>query len=605
MCDPTWGFWDCFFAIYLVQFILFVVGGLLVIIYLISTNAPVQVEASEDHPKNAYARKHSRSQLPKTSEAKPIVKFKELEINPFQLSPNVRVGLISFGLVFIVVGVVWAVLSELQTPLVSRRMPTPTVLPTSTVLPTAAPATATIVPPVMQNVPPVFLENVTFMNGGWNPRRVDLATAASQGIPVDYSGSLKLYDLRLRTPDDVPYGYEAQVEATANDVGEPIGKTKRAKLTPGTVKLGDLIASSFQFPNKLEAWAPQRNWSELTLTLNLYKTGIATAIQQTKTHIRLSGTGFAWFHQAPYASIVTVVYQINNGEKMVLDPRTAVSIGIPAKPGDKLTIHEIWFKSRYNDPSSSVHAEAFIWKNNNDEDSDYLISKKPMPFKLGVSNLLVGEVFQPEKIEADDTKLILTLVRIDEAGNEWVLDRYDISLMDRSPMGLVPATPVSWPEGDLLYLDFEKTEDLAGWLQTPPTLLGRSQGTAISGNYTLSVTVQTTEANTNQVMVTRDKPFQAKMIIGQVYWPEKPGVHIDWSPQFCLAPGKGCVTIPDHLGHWNTFFIDLTSMIDEDGNTLDQVKIPNFYFQGSFSSSTPGEPYTFYVDGIQIYPTTK
>ena len=66
-----------------------------------------------------------------------------------------------------------------------------------------------------------------------------------------------------------------------------------------------------------------------------------------------------------------------------------------------------------------------------------------------------------------------------------------------------------------------------------------------------------------------------------------------------------CVSIPRELEDWNTFVMDLSELTVEDTPPLNTVELPELWIQAKMEGVDKENPYTFYVDGIQLYPVRQ
>jgi hypothetical protein len=561
MCNPNWTAWECISAAYLVQMLFIGIGLVSGIISLVSRDIAATL-----------------------LNQKPFLKIKDFEFNPL-MPRKVRLGLQGAGIALVTVGVLWIAVAEIKSSLISRLN-----------RPVYSEMTISTMPAG------ISLAGLAYVSGDWNPRQIDLRTAATAGIYVNPQASFRLMDLQVTVLGEIPStSYQLQAKVFANDEKE-IGETKIVDLIPGLVNLGDVDPTNFQHATISNAWLPQKDWGKLTVVLNIIEKGQDQIIQSTKTDVLFSDQTRAWFLAPPYANLVAIVYQINDGEKSVMDLRLALVQGIPAKPGDRLRISEIWSHSLAQDSTKILFAEAYL--SSGDYDSATHAQTSSVIFEKGVQNLMEGKPFE-WTIQDGKKSLIITLSRDNGQEPSIVLDRYEIALNPAAPDGLITVpSSKTWPDGNLTYLDFEDANSLENWVAAEPVKFELSNQYAISGGQSLAVTIQATTSDSKQETAVRKVPFQASLIIGQVYWPSQPGVQVEWA-QFCITQAWQCVKIPVEANRWNTFFMDLSTMKGVDGKTLDQIEPPSFFIQGSFIGDTLGMPYTFYIDGIQIYPTQK
>lgn len=272
----------------------------------------------------------------------------------------------------------------------------------------------------------VNLVGISFMAGDWNPRMVDLRTAASEGIHAEPDISLKLFDVRVAVSENIPADYQAQAEVYAND-NEFIGKTSVVPLHAGEViELGDVIPTSYKHDTIAGNWRVQDNWGELTVLVNVYKKGSEAVVQSTKTQIKLTGPDSkSWLLSPPYASFASIVYQVNDDEKQMMDFRTIDTDGIHVQPEDRLRIWEIWYHTTTDLDTITLVAEAYISEDGFNSETHQQTEEQI--FLSGAHNLMASQPFD-WTIAPEYTSLVITLSR--ENGNDYstVLDRYVIPL---------------------------------------------------------------------------------------------------------------------------------------------------------------------------------
>lgn len=566
MCNPNWTALECILSTYLIQILFIGLGLISGLAGLFSRDIASTLTASQ-------------------IDQKPLLVIKGFEFNP-QLNHKMRLVLQYTGFGLIAVGLIWWIAAELSSPLITRSNST-----------AGGQFSAGKLLPVG-----VSLAGVTYISGDWNPRQINLRTAASDGIYMDPQASFRLADLEVLAPEQtstIPYQLQAIVYANGE---KEIGETKIVDLVPGLINLGDVNPTNFQHATIQGGWLPQKDWEKLTIALNILEKGQAKIAQSIRTDILLTDQGRAWFQTPPYASLSTLVYQINNGQKMVLDLRSATDKGIPLEAGDKLRIWEIWVHALADDNTRLLTAESYV--SSGIYDKSTALQTPPQLFKKGVYDLLEGTPLE-WTIPKDKNSLVITLARNNDQKLSVVLDRYIIPFSKDAPAGLVTVpSPAPWPQGNMTYLDFEGNDQTTDWTAADPVTFGLSSQFAVSGKQSLAITVPPTSSDEKQETVVHKSVFQASLMIGQIYWPSQKDVRVAWA-QICVTRVWQCAKIPVETGRWNTFFMDLSSMQDSDGITLDQIEFPSFFIQGSFVGDNAGTPYTFYLDGIQVYATQK
>ena len=204
---------------------------------------------------------------------------------------------------------------------------------------------------------------------------------------------------------------------------------------------------------------------------------------------------------------------------MVMDLRNVPYEGIPVQSGDHLRISEIWYYTRSTDDTAFISVASYL--SSGSYDGTTLFETDASVFRNGVHNLLSDSPFDWD-VGPEKNLLIITLSKNSGQYKSIILDLYEIPLSSTAPVGLIPVpAPRAWPKGDMTYLDFENALDLEEWVADEPVQFNLSDKVAISGKQSLATTILTIEPNVRQETVVRTVPFQASMIIGQVYWPSR------------------------------------------------------------------------------------
>lgn len=306
--------------------------------------------------------------------------------------------------------------------------PTATSAPSATPQPPSLPSATQ--PPT--TYPAFHLSAIGFITGNWKPRMVDLRAAETVGIhPQKDDNSLGLFDLRVAAPDDLQGKYLVQAEVYASD-GTFIGRTKRLPLVARETQLGDVNPTNYIHDTIPNTWRIQAGWEYLTVQVNLYEETGEEVLAANKQKIKLSPTETtAWWIAPPSVAFSVIVYQINNGEKSVLDLRTAETKGLQLKMGDTLKIWEIWYRSMSDGEPKETDVFGEIYAGPKGEyvnGSNHLVSAGPI--KEGTYNLLGNDPFVWENLP-QQSWLVLNITRRDYEGIErsTLLDRLEISLV--------------------------------------------------------------------------------------------------------------------------------------------------------------------------------
>ena len=252
MCNPNWTALECISTTYLIQVLLIFIGLILGFIGLITRDiTSILVDQ------------------------KPLLKIKGFEFNP-QMPRKTRLSLKNTGIGLIALGLIWIIVVEVRSPLITRAN---SLLPIST-----APS---IAPSGQSKLANISLAGVSYIIGSWNPRQIDLLTASTEGISLDTQAEFKLVDMQVMVSDvnsAAPYQIQAKIFANGD---KEIGGTKIVDLASGIIMLGDAIPTSFQHPTIENAWLPQNNWGKITLELNMIN-GDEQIVQSTKTDLLLA-----------------------------------------------------------------------------------------------------------------------------------------------------------------------------------------------------------------------------------------------------------------------------------------------------------------------------
>lgn len=434
----------------------------------------------------------------------------------------------------------------------------------------------------------IALIGVRYMADGWDPRLVDLRTAAEDGIPAREGGSLQLKSFWISTPPHYSDS-EAQIEIYAN--GGLIGLSSLQPLVPPVTQIDDIQIKGYQDSDVPDAWLVQDKWESLDISIIVYSEG--ESVGSTKSSIRINPGGMSWLTSPPNASLVSIAYTVNGGTQKVLDLQKGLTNGLNVSQDDQLEIRAIWYDANADGAGQRLWVEAYLTRGGyypetlktNRNDSDIILK--------GLHELSAVSALS-WTVPADMKWLVMTLERSDQT----VLDRINIPLNAQDDPGLVSVSQsVLWPFEQVEYIDFESQPDLQSWSGVDANVIARSNKEHFSGEATLTITVVSDQT---QAFVEREQPLRAETVVGQVYWPQQDGIDVQWS-QICFTPSFLCSSIPTEEGHWNTFVVDL-SELEYNGEKLDQVRLSSFFVQGKVIGASIDKPYTFYMDGIQIYP---
>jgi hypothetical protein len=274
--------------------------------------------------------------------------------------------------------------------------------------------------------------------------------------------------------------------------------------------------------------------------------------------------------------------------------RTAFEEGLGVAPGDALTIQEMWYKSNDERNGYVVEAEAFLTSGEFDYETDRQTASTVIDAGIqrlpDVSSLMWV-------VPPDRESLAIWLVR-SEGGKGSIMDSWYIPLAAQGTPGLLPRDEsLTWPFEEYQYIDFESTTDLEEWIHLDGArVMELSDAQAFTGDHSAAI-VATAEGETGFVEWEHD--FRAEVIVGQVYWPSQEGIRV----AYAQACAWRCVSIPLERDRWNTFVMDF-SELSLDDQSLVTTELPGIWIQGQIVGLNEENPYTFYLDGIQLYPVS-
>jgi hypothetical protein len=562
MCNPNWTAWECILTVYLIQLLFIGIGLILGIISLISRDiASILVNQ------------------------KPFLKIKDFEFNP-QMPRKMRLGMQYVGVGLIFAGVIWIVTAELFSPLILRLNST---------------AQENNAPRVVSSLSGVSLVSMKYASGGWNPHQVDLLTATAVGIPAGTTFPLKFFEITVFAPPELA-GFKVWAEFLANGK-ENIGETPVAILQPGLTSLESVkIVDDYRFLGEStgkyasDSWDVLKSWETIDVRLNYQ--GPAGQEGSTIWPIKLNQMGgTAWWNSPPDVNIVAVVYSVSDGFQQVLDLRREPNPVINAKAGDWITIHSVWYKANSNNKNNQsmfIGGSLNTGQQEIENKSSEMVVIREGTHRFENFNSMTWVV--PSEIQ----QLGLIAIRSDDT----VLDGYVIEISDIEKSGLVSAQKsIVWPFEQFAYLDFEEPSETSqwafGWGDGSLATFVVSNKMAFSGNSSLAISVSSPN---QQSFILYDQPLKARLIIGQVYWPQQTGINIKWARVcFIEKPNDICTSItPEKFDQWQVFVLDISRAL---GESVDEIKASKFYFNGEVVGASSSQPYIFYIDGIQIYQT--
>jgi|GEM_PF-6373155 len=434
------------------------------------------------------------------------------------------------------------------------------------------------------------LISMGYRGNGFNPRLINLRTAADDGnddgIPIEAGQPLEFIDVTIWLPEDAS-GYSIHAEVKLENSSIVIGTTQTIGVTAGLHNLGRVHPNLNIDEDNSEAWDVQENWNLLMVHLVTYFNG--QAVSSVPTNIRLNPTGTSLLWDTPKATFAAIVYSVNNGHQLLLDMRSATQNGINAGAGDTLTIHEVWYNS--DAPSTfDLKTEGYITPGGYDADS--LEQSQLSDIERGIHRLsFTATEWHPDAL---DQYLVFSLIRSDGT----ITDRLLILFNSPTETGLISRTEsVLWPFEEVTYLDFEAPDAADDWTGTEISTVIASTVEAFTGSRSLAVTV-TGNSEEDAIKAQWHHTFTGEVLIGQVYWPEQAGIDIEWA-QACIW---ACVPIDIEPNRWNTFVMDISELTFQE-RPMNTQEVTGVLIQAQIEGVGEDNPYTFYVDGIQLYTT--
>jgi len=328
---------------------------------------------------------------------------------------------------FIAITIINAGCSPIATPV----LPTQTPLATYTPMPTYTPAPIYTPNPAFTSAPEIDIVGISFMSADWNPRKIDLSSASDEGILIDVDYQFQLVDVSIRTQNKNSSLFEVQSLVYLNEEkGENrIGSTDKHQLIDGIMSLGEVVPSESLKVEIVDnpgeyGWQPNENWKNIILVVNILDES-EKIVNSSEANIRVTqSNGNAWFIQAPYAHIVSVIYQVNDGEKQTLDFRTLQTEGIDVLPGDTLRIWEIWYHSRDGDTTKTFFATSYLGRESIyvDDYCETICESNPKTFDFNSIQNIIDTVPFEWVVPPDRNSLTISLLRNDNYPRHTVLD---------------------------------------------------------------------------------------------------------------------------------------------------------------------------------------
>jgi hypothetical protein len=467
-------------------------------------------------------------------------------------------------------------------------------------IPLVSQATAGLIPIEEANlfagdVPDVSLLSVSFELGNYNPRLVDLR-ANPPTIPVVENSLLEFLDIWLiggQADPNLWVWVEIYSDETLTNI---VGHSDAVKLASRRVRLDEVIIDDGADENITHNWRVPAEWRVFYIAvLGQYEDSEDDMLLDIE-RIHFDEESAAWLHNSPSVGVVSIGYSINGAAPQLLDLRNMQNAGIIARPGDTLAITDAWYHfTRTHNEQGAVSMEAILLDSNYDGLEQTRITTDRELLREGIYSL--NNVTDLRWTVPDNTSQLHFLL-VDQ--NSAVVDKLVIAVDAEVGSHLVSAeSSILWPFDKVDYFDFENEAEMAGVSGNPPfTQVSHSQDEAFSGNYSLAVTTVSSQT----IFLEWAYPFQADVVSLQVYWPDTLGHVVYWA-QVCHRHASFCWSIPVEEGQWNTVTLNLFApsygIIE---NQMNDRIIDGLFIQGGIGGVDPNNPYTFYVDGIQVSP---
>ncbi|MGE0087431.1 MAG: hypothetical protein AB7S75_23735 [Desulfococcaceae bacterium] len=257
-------------------------------------------------------------------------------------------------------------------------------------------------------IPLPSLISMSFKVYEFNPRKVDLSSIATIGIPALPNKELQLVDLWVLAPITktlLNANYTVHAEVYIHE--EVIGHTETKPIIVGkAMELGDILIDKYQ-DTQGESWIVRQEWKELRLVLVTCNQD-NKVVNQSGFIIQLNQSSQSWLSSSPFVKFGSIIYTINDNSPRIFDMRNET---IQAQPGDKLTLHEIWYRSDIASDSFKIKLEAYLTGNGYDPSTSY--TSKESLIRRG-NNPLVDFMPMSWTIPQDKNQLILWLSRNDK-----------------------------------------------------------------------------------------------------------------------------------------------------------------------------------------------
>jgi len=284
------------------------------------------------------------------------------------------------------------------------------------------------------------LMKLGYMYGNWDPKYVDLTTSSTDGIPVAAGYSLQFHYLYIDVPSSIENGY-IDISFLAN--GIEIGNISKYKLAKDEkyIEFDSSMVNVFGKYLYVEKDAPAFNGWEIQPEWEVFTIKVITkqgekAISTTTTDIRINIEGDSWYIPPSYASVLSLEYQIDNGEKQLLAIKD-LEQGIKIQNEAGLSITNIWFKPITDEGHFdqefrlSTYLTKIDGKNNYIEDEGRF-AKSAIP-KIGIQSFILLEQLKWKTIPNTYDSLVVYFYKDDiNSDRAIILDKLEIPLIHQN-----------------------------------------------------------------------------------------------------------------------------------------------------------------------------
>ncbi len=277
-------------------------------------------------------------------------RVKDLNIkNERIIKPYIVNGLIIFGLILIVAGII------------SAFFPTqPAIVPEPTQPATSVPENETLIPQAPYAPESIHITGMGFSSSclatDYNLLVLDMQQVSVAGIPVYDGCGLTFQDIAVSSPD-IPTAWKGKIEFFVNNT--MIGTTDE-KYLDRSVTIFDTVAPlESPYDNNYYTWKVPSGWGNIEARLVYHPEGDATEFTDT-IKIRLNRSGTAYLIKPPIFKIQSISLSINEGPNQTIyagDPKKELEVSI----GDKVRINSLTYKAYSITQAFKIRAYLIKW----------------------------------------------------------------------------------------------------------------------------------------------------------------------------------------------------------------------------------------------------